>query len=294
MRPVRVFGFAAWLLVSLAGTTLAAEATYSAKIDKWRQEFDADILKDGYLTLTNRVQVGEGHSTVGSDPASTLVLPDRAPRHVGSILRRGSRVQFDPAPGVRCTVDGKPVTGRVELSTKPGTGRVRVGAIRVGVRAIGADYYAMVTDDENPAIAKFRGTSWFPIDASWRISARFIPYAQPESVEVPMTRITSKTTMRSTGEVAFELAGHPVRLKTFLDEDHLFVMFADATNGHETYGGGRFLTAPLPKAGTTTLDFNKAFNPYCSVNDYVVCPVVPAANRLGTRVAAGEKYIHSD
>jgi uncharacterized protein len=165
-----------------------------------------------------------------------------------------------------------------------------VGAVGVHVRAVGDDFYAMVTDDENPAIAKFQGVSWFPIDPSWRISAHFDPYRQSESVGVPMTHVSSKTTMTSSGDVTFELQGHAVRLKTFLDEDHLFVMFADPTNGRETYGGGRFLDAPLPKDGMTTLDFNKAYNPYCSVNDNVMCPVVPETSRLGVRVVAGEKY----
>jgi uncharacterized protein (DUF1684 family) len=50
------------------------------------------------------------------------------------------------------------------------------------------------------------------------------------------------------------------------------------------------LHAPLPRDGVTTLDFNKAFNPFCSVNDYVVCPVVPAENRLSVSVTAGQKY----
>jgi uncharacterized protein (DUF1684 family) len=59
-------------------------------------------------------------------------------------------------------------------------------------------------------------------------------------------------------------------------------------------GGGRFLDAPLPKDGITTLDFNKAYNPYCSVNDNVMCPVVPTTSRLGVRVVAGEKYVRSD
>jgi uncharacterized protein (DUF1684 family) len=64
----------------------------------------------------------------------------------------------------------------------------------------------------------------------------------------------------------------------------------DRTNGRETYHGGRFLHAPLPQNGVTTLDFNEAFNPFCSVTDYVVCPVAPAENRLGLSVAAGQKY----
>jgi uncharacterized protein (DUF1684 family) len=75
-----------------------------------------------------------------------------------------------------------------------------------------------------------------------------------------------------------------------VDDDQLFIMFRDRTNGRETYGGGRFLHAPLPQDGVTTLDFNKAFNPFCSVNDFVVCPVVPAENRLTVSVTAGQKY----
>ena len=92
----------------------------------------------------------------------------------------------------------------------------------------------------------------------------------------------------------FELRGQQTRLKTFLDEEHLLVMFADPTNGRDTYGGGRFMEAPLPKDGIATLDFNKAFNPYCSVNGNVMCPVVPSDNRLTVPVVAGEKYAGAD
>jgi uncharacterized protein (DUF1684 family) len=291
---MRRAGITASLLLAFASATLAAEVTYQEEIAKWQQDFDTDVRKGGWLTLVNRVQLPKGAATIGSDSSSTVLLPSQGPKHLGTISRAEASFHFDPAHGVTCTLDGKPVAGRVELSTKSGTGRVQVGAIRVAVRAVGEDFYAMVTDDANPAIARFQGTSWFPIDPSWRIPAKFVPYLQSESVEVPMTHVTSKTTMKSTGDVTFELEGQVVRLKTFLDEDHLFVMFADSTNGHETYGGGRFLNAPLPKDGATTLDFNKAFNPYCSVNDNIMCPIVPATSRLGVRIVAGEKYMGSD
>jgi uncharacterized protein (DUF1684 family) len=81
-----------------------------------------------------------------------------------------------------------------------------------------------------------------------------------------------------------------LRLKTFVDDDQLFVMFRDRTNGREICSGGRFLHAPPPQNGVTTLDFNKIFNPLCSVNDYVVCPVDPAENLLSVSVTAGQKY----
>ncbi len=105
-----------------------------------------------------------------------------------------------------------------------------------------------------------------------------------------MTHVESKTLMTSTGEVTFQLAGQTVRLKSFLDDSELFLMFEDSSNGKQTYGGGRFLHAPLPTNGVTALDFNKAFNPYCSLNPYVMCPIPTPENRLDIRVAAGETY----
>jgi uncharacterized protein (DUF1684 family) len=105
-----------------------------------------------------------------------------------------------------------------------------------------------------------------------------------------MTHVDSKELFTSTGEVAFRLDGKIARLKSFIDDNELFIMFQDETNSKETYGGGRFLHAPLPKDGKTVLDFNKAFNPYCSVNVYVMCPIPPAENRLKFPISAGEKY----
>jgi uncharacterized protein (DUF1684 family) len=162
------------------------------------------------------------------------------------------------------------------------------------IRQIGDEFYALVQDAENPAARKFRGTQWFPIDPAYRVRAEFVPYAQPQSVPVPMTHIESRTVLSSTGDVVFRLHGAQLRLRSFVEGDQLFIMFRDGTNGRETYGGGRFLQAPLPQGGATTLDFNQAFNPFCAVNDYVLCPVVPVENRLSVRVAAGEKYTRSE
>jgi uncharacterized protein len=46
---------------------------------------------------------------------------------------------------------------------------------------------------------------------------------------------------------------------------------------------------PLPSAGRTRLDFNKAYNPPCALNDFATCPLPPLQNHLKLRVEAGEK-----
>jgi uncharacterized protein (DUF1684 family) len=69
-------------------------------------------------------------------------------------------------------------------------------------------------------------------------------------------------------------------------------MFRDRTSGKQTYGAGRFLEADMPKDGTTVLDFNKAYNPYCTNNPYASCPLPPKQNHLPVVIPAGETYQH--
>jgi uncharacterized protein (DUF1684 family) len=96
----------------------------------------------------------------------------------------------------------------------------------------------------------------------------------------------------SPGAVVFNKGGREWRLDTVLEQpgdQQLFIMFADATSGHETYGAGRFLYIPLPSAGRAQLDFNQAYNPPCALNDFATCPLPPPQNRLQLRIEAGEK-----
>ena len=98
--------------------------------------------------------------------------------------------------------------------------------------------------------------------------------------------------MESPGAVVFSRNGREWRLDTVLEEpgdQELFIMFADGTSGHETYGAGRFLYIPLPVAGHARLDFNKAYNPPCALNEFATCPLPPPQNRLQLRIEAGEK-----
>jgi hypothetical protein len=86
--------------------------------------------------------------------------------------------------------------------------------------------------------------------------------------------------------------GQELRLDAILEEPaarELFVIFGDTTSGDETYPGGRFLYAPLPREGRTVLDFNKAYNPPCAFTPCATCPLAPRQNPLPVAVRAGEK-----
>lgn len=79
----------------------------------------------------------------------------------------------------------------------------------------------------------------------------------------------------------------------------LFLPFRDGTNGHETYGAGRYLLDAAKSAdlgagaapGSLILDFNFAFQPSCAFDPRWSCPLAPPENRLDIRIEAGERLI---
>lgn len=75
----------------------------------------------------------------------------------------------------------------------------------------------------------------------------------------------------------------------------LFLAFADQTSAFETYGAGRYLDVQkVPGANTITLDFNKAYNPYCAYTESFSCPLPPRENILNVAIKAGEmSYVHA-
>ena len=77
----------------------------------------------------------------------------------------------------------------------------------------------------------------------------------------------------------------------------VFLPFADATRGVETYGAGRYLLDTVKgsdlgtEGGRLVLDFNFAYNPSCSYSPEWACPLCPPANRLPQPIRAGERLL---
>ena len=76
----------------------------------------------------------------------------------------------------------------------------------------------------------------------------------------------------------------------------VYLCFADATSGNETYGAGRYLLDTVKGSdlgeqnGKLVLDFNFAYNPSCSYDPRWVCPLAPPGNRLAAPIRGGERY----
>jgi hypothetical protein len=273
-------------------------APYSTQIECWRQRRISRLTApDGWLSVVGLFWLEDGDNSVGSAPGSRVALPARAPAAVGTIRLESGRAAFRPSAGASVLVDGKPPAATAVALRPDAEGTptvVETGGVSLYLIARQDRLAVRVKDPDSGARRAFRGITSFPIDPSWRIEARVEQGAAPTPVAIPNV-LGRETSEPSPGTLVFERAGKTYRLTPVLEqgETDWFVIFADGTNGRETYGAGRFLYVPPPKDGKTVIDFNKAYNPPCVFTDFATCPLPPPQNRLPIRIEAGEKeYAH--
>jgi uncharacterized protein (DUF1684 family) len=280
---------------SPAAAAAALQAERSS-IGEWRlTRVDSLTSDSGWLTLTGLFWLKDGDNSFGRAASNALSLDNASlAANAGSFVVTGQRVRFVAVAGGGVTHDGRPVSG-LELAsdatdhpTVLASGTLRFFVIeragQLGVRV-------RVRDLNNPRRLQFQGLSYFPVSTRWVFDARFEPYQPVRRIRI-VNILGMQEEMVSPGAVVFASHGREWRLDTVLEQpgdQELFIMFADATSGHETYGGGRFLYIPLPAGASARLDFNKAYNPPCALNDFATCPLPPPQNRLKLRIEAGEK-----
>ena len=270
------------------------DASYVKAIEKWRAERLEEVNgDDGWTTLVGLFWLDEGRNRIGSDPSNAIVLPpNSAPKFAGSLVLNKGVVTLDARPEAGITSDGKGVGTLVLRSDADGKPTLlRLGSLKLFVIKRGEKLGLRVKDKNHQARANFTGLSYFPLDMSFRIDAKFEAYDPPRII--PIANVLGMVdSMTSPGRLVFELNGKSYRLDPVLERgsEQLFIIFADKTTGKETYGAGRYLYADPPGAdGKVVLDFNKAHNPSCAFTKFATCPLPPRQNRLAVRVEAGEK-----
>jgi uncharacterized protein (DUF1684 family) len=291
LLAVLLLGAGAGAATTPAGTTLEAER---ASIEKWRAARIERLTSDGgWLTLAGLFWLKDGDNSFGRAAANSLSLDNPAlAERAGTFVVKDHRVSFAARPGAGVTHDGRPVTVlELTADTQGEPTLLESGALRFFVIERAGNLGVRVRDLNNPHRLQFSGLSYFPVSTDWVISARFEPYQPARHIRI-MNILGMEDDAQSPGAVVFQKDGREWRLDTVLeapDDQELFIMFADTTSGHETYGAGRFLYIPLPRDGVARLDFNQAYNPPCALNDFATCPLPPPQNRLQLRVDAGEK-----
>ena len=152
------------------------------------------------------------------------------------------------------------------------------------------------------ARASFRARHW-PYDADLRFQVAVDPVPPPVPGAMALALPNSGEDVLSferIGSLDIPFRDGARQLSLFWIAGYgggLFLPFRDATNGHETYGAGRYLldgvkSADLggdPTGGTLVVDFNFAYQPSCAFDPKWACPLAPPENRLDIAIRAGER-----
>ncbi len=266
---------------------------YKEQIEQWhRERIKRLTAPEGWLSLAGLYWLKEGENTFGFGSGNDIVFPDGNKKlRLGSFFLNQGKVHVKLNPEARVLVDSMNVLEadlRTDAEGKPT--RLERGRFLWYVIKRGERYGIRLKDRQNPGIKNFKGIKRFPVRLKWRVKAKFIPYDSMITVSVP-TILGTAAPSKSPGELRFSIDGQTFTLQALGDayDDPFFIIFADETNGEETYGAGRFLYVDPPdENGETYIDFNKAYNPPCAFTEFATCPLPPAQNRLPIKITAGE------
>src|SRR3954469_9093347 len=284
------------LFVFTGLASVGAQRDYVKEIEKWRTDREANLKKEtGWLTVAGLFWLKPGTNTVGAGEKFDVRLTDnfKQPRF-GQIDFENGRAVLKVESGVEAQIDGKSISGPIELVSdeKGKPPEIRTGTQTFFLIKREERYGIRLKDSNSEARRNFAGLHWFPVNETYKVTARLEPGTEAKELKVPNV-LGGFFKMKSPGRLRFLLEGKEQSLQTVEEDDgSLFLIFGDQSNEQETYKSGRFLYADKLVNGETELDFNKAENPPCAFTPYATCPLPPAGNKLTLEINAGEKRFH--
>jgi len=272
---------------------------FAADHAQWRNYRRAQLVAppSGPLIWIGLWELQQGANPFGSDANLAIELPaEDSPPLAGTLYRSGQEIRLKLAPGARMNVqNGGQISEAIVLENDRSDDPVTVELGSLGLRIHsepGTDrLWLRVWDKEHPARATFVLPESYPVDAAWKVAARFEPYDEPITLTVP--DVTAGTVeFRAPGDLVFQIDGQEHSLIATANETSstFFIMMWDSTATTETYQAGRYMRVDLPdEEGWTTIDFNRAYNAPCVFTQFSVCSLPPRDNWLQLPVTAGEK-----
>jgi len=270
-------------------------AEYRAALEKYRHDRLEELTApNGWLAVRGLFWLHDGANSAGSDPASEIRLPSRAPKRIGVFTLDAGAVTFTADPAAEVTAAGKPVTTYAFDGRRGEASAITAAGVTLFTIRRGDKVGLRMLDPESPQRRTFKGLTYFPVTSAYRVRARFVPYEKAKQVPVPNV-LGQLVSMESPGYVEFTIKGQPYRLEPVYEtsrREDLFFIFKDLTSRTESYEAGRFLHTPLPSGGFVDLDFNRAYNPPCAFTEFATCPLPIKENQLQVRIPAGERRFH--
>ncbi len=303
IAKILAFGF---LWAALGSPALAQDGSWQRDQASWRAEHIADLLKpDGWLSLTGLEWLQPGDNSFGTATDNKIHVPSGNVTHLGVLHLENDKVTLLPPPGgfpQALLLDGAPAKSQtlrvVPLKDKLSQ-HLTIGTLNMYVVQREARFALRIKDSKSPALTGFHGLNWYEPNATYRVTAKWIPYNPPKTITLA-TLIGTTYEQPVPGVAEFILSGKTYRLEPVLEDPEqpkLFFILRDTTSATTTYGACRFLytgfpTNGLDRPGELALDFNHLENPPCAYTAFATCPLPPPGNRLPIPLPVGEKRYH--
>jgi len=290
----------------LSAPALAQDASWQKDLVSWRTEHTADLLKpDGWLSLTGLEWLQHGDNSVGSAGDNKIHLA-AGPPHLAVLHLEGETVTLNPPDGgfpkdfLVADAPAKPQPLHAEANQDKVSPHLTIGTLNLYVIRRENRFALRIKDSHSPSITGFHGLKWYPPDAAYRVTAKWIPNLPPKIITLA-TLVGTNYDQPVPGAAEFTLAGKTFRLEPVLEDPavaKLFFILRDTTSSTTTYGACRFLytgfpTNGLDKPGELVLDFNRLENPPCAYTPFSTCPLPPPGNRLPIALPVGEQRYHN-
>jgi len=284
-----------FLVFSLSSCSSPEDTPYQKEIKEWHKErVDRLTEPTGWLSLAGLHWLEMGENTFGKSAENKITFKvAEAPEVIGSYFWEGDKIIFKSAEGVNVISDSSVVTDIevfADVTGKPTL--LEWGTLSWFIIKRGEKYGIRLRDTANPNLANFEGIEMYDIDPAWRVEAQYVAFENPKKIAIPniLGMIDEED---SFGELQFRIEDKNYSLATTGKTTPYFIIFADMTNGRETYGAGRFMVVEgADSTGKTYIDFNKAYNPPCGFTKYATCPLPPEENKLRVEITAGEHAYH--
>ena len=162
--------------------------------------------------------------------------------------------------------------------------------------------YEMQNDPNSPfnidSTAKFEPLKYFEPTGEFIFKSKLFRNENPDTIKVYGTKGEERKAVVF-GYVVLDYKGKKYKLNVYKSfgkngQEFFSIWFTDKTTGNETYHVGRYLDFELNSNPdfVYTIDFNKAYNPYCSYSSRYTCAVPTKDDYLDFEIRAGEKNFH--
>lgn len=183
-------------------------AAYQLELESWHQKRVEELKgPTGYLNLAGLFWLKDGINTFGSGQKNDIIFPEgKIAERAGFLLLKNNIVTIEAAPAVAIKTNGQPIKALVAYhpdSVK--TPEMEYESLQWFIIRRDDKFGVRLRDFKTPELENFRGIERYPVDAAWRLEAKFEHSDSTKRIDI--TNVLGQTTSQpSLGTLILQFA----------------------------------------------------------------------------------------